>query len=32
MDMLSNNEAAKSNYKVKVGDVIVVTPPDASTT
>lgn len=24
-----NNEPAKSNYKVKVGDVIVVTPPDA---
>lgn len=24
-----NNESAKSNYKVKVGDVIVVTPPDA---
>lgn len=24
-----NNELAKSNYKVKVGDVIVVTPPDA---
>ncbi|GGA16410.1 RluA family pseudouridine synthase [Psychrobacillus lasiicapitis] len=27
--VLVNNEAAKSNYKVKEGDVIVVSPPEA---
>lgn len=27
--VLVNNEAAKSNYKVKEGDVIVITPPEA---
>lgn len=27
--VLVNNESAKSNYKVKEGDVIVVTPPEA---